>query len=126
MIAAGGGGIPVLQQGTQLRGASAVIEKDYASGKMAEALDADELLILTSVEKVSPSFNTEQEELLGEISVAEAKEYMGQGQFEPNTMLPKVEASAEFVGKKEGRRAVITSIDKAREGYLGKTGTIIR
>ncbi len=78
-----------------------MIEKDYASGKMAEALDADELLILTSVEKVSLSFNTEQEELLGEISVAEAKEYMGQGQFEPNTMLPKVEASAEFVGKRK-------------------------
>lgn len=126
VIAGGGGGIPVLQQGTQLRGASAVIEKDYASGKIAEALDADELLILTSVEKVSLGYQTENERLLGEISVAEAKEYMGQDQFEPNTMLPKMEASVEFVEKKNGRRAVITSIDKAREGFLGKTGTIIR
>ncbi len=125
VIACGGGGIPVLEQKTELKGASAVIEKDYASGKLARLLDADELMILTSVEKVAVGYHTDQEELLGEISVDKAREYMARGEFEPNTMLPKVEASVEFVEEKEGRRAVITSIDKAVEGYLGKTGTVI-
>ncbi|MGN0252036.1 MAG: carbamate kinase [Oliverpabstia sp.] len=125
VIACGGGGIPVLEQKTELKGASAVIEKDYAAGLLAELLDADELMILTSVEKVAVGFHTETEELLGELTVEQAKAYMADQQFEANTMLPKVEASVEFVEKGEGRKAVITSIDKAVEGYLGKTGTII-
>ena len=125
VIACGGGGIPVLEQKTELKGASAVIEKDYAAGRLAELLDADELMILTSVEKVAVGFHTEAEELLGEVTVEQAKAYMAEQQFEANTMLPKVEASVEFVEKGEGRKAVITSIDKAVEGYLGKTGTII-
>lgn len=125
VIACGGGGIPVLEQKTELKGASAVIEKDYAAGRLAELLDADELMILTSVEKVAVGFHTESEELLGEVTVEQAKAYMAAQQFEANTMLPKVEASVEFVEKREGRKAVITSIDKAVEGYLGKTGTII-
>lgn len=125
VIACGGGGIPVLEQKTELKGASAVIEKDYAAGRLAELLDADELMILTSVEKVAVGFHTEAEELLGEVTVEQAKAYMAEQQFEANTMLPKVEASVEFIEKREGRKAVITSIDKAVEGYLGKTGTII-
>ena len=125
VIACGGGGIPVLEQKTELKGASAVIEKDYAAGRLAELLEADELMILTSVEKVAVGFHTETEELLGEITVEQAKAYMADQQFEANTMLPKVEASVEFLEKGEGRKAVITSIDKAVEGYLGKTGTII-
>ena len=125
VIAAGGGGIPVLEQGTELKGASAVIEKDYTSGRLAEQLDADELLILTSVEKVSVNFHKQDEEELGEISVAQAKEYMAEGQFEANTMLPKIQASVEFVEQGEGKKAVITSIDKAVDAYLGRTGTVI-
>lgn len=125
VIACGGGGIPVLEQKTELKGASAVIEKDYAAGRLAELLEADELMILTSVEKVAVGYHTSEEQLLGEITVAEARNYMEQVQFEANTMLPKVKASVEFVEKGEGRRAVITSIDKAVEGYLGKTGTVI-
>ncbi|NCB91617.1 MAG: carbamate kinase [Clostridia bacterium] len=125
VIACGGGGIPVLEQKTELKGASAVIEKDYTSGKLAELLDADELMILTSVEKVAVNYHVQDEKLLGEITVEEAKEYMKQGQFEANTMLPKVEASVEFLEKGKGRKAVITSIDKAVEAYLGKTGTVI-
>ncbi len=126
VIACGGGGIPVLQQHTRLQGASAVIEKDYASGRLAEDLDADELLILTSVEHVSVNYQTEGEKQLGEITVSQAREYMEKEEFEKNTMLPKIEASVDFVEKKDGRRAVITSIEKAKDGFLGKTGTIIR
>ena len=126
VIAAGGGGIPVMEQGIDLHGASAIIEKDLASGKLAELLDADELMILTSVEKVSLNYKSDTEELLGEVSVEEAKKYMDEDHFEPTTMLPKIEASVSFVEKKPGRRAVITSIDKAKEGFLGKTGTIIK
>lgn len=125
VIACGGGGIPVLEQGTELKGASAVIEKDLTSGKLAQLLSADELMILTSVERVSLSYHTQEEKLLDTITVKEAKEYMEQGQFEPNTMLPKMQASVEFVESGEGRKAVITSIDKAIEGYEGKTGTVI-
>lgn len=125
VIACGGGGIPVLEQKTELKGASAVIEKDYAAGKLAELLDADELLILTSVEKVAVNYHTGQERLLEHLGVEDARGYMAQGQFEANTMLPKVEASVEFVEKGSGRKAVITSIDKAVDGYLGRTGTVI-
>ena len=125
VIAAGGGGIPVMEQGIDLHGASAIIEKDYTSGRLAEQLDADELLILTSVEKVSVNFHKQDEEELGEISVAQAKEYMAEGQFEANTMLPKIQASVEFVEQGEGKKAVITSIDKAVDAYLGRTGTVI-
>ena len=124
VIAAGGGGIPVLEQKEELKGASAVIEKDLVSGLLAEELHADELMILTSVEHVSIGHNTEQPQPLGRITVAEAERYMEEGQFEPGTMLPKIEASVSFL-KKGGKRAVITSIDRAKDGYLGRTGTVI-
>lgn len=125
VIAGGGGGIPVLEQGEILRGASAVIEKDLLSGLLAELLHADELLILTSVEHVSLSYQSGTPKPLGAITAAEAEQYMADGQFEAGTMLPKIEAAVDFL-KKGGKRAVITSIDKAREGYLGRTGTIIQ
>ena len=124
VIAGGGGGIPVLEQEETLRGASAVIEKDLLSGLLAELLHADELMILTSVEHVSLSYQSGDPVPLGRLTTAEAEKYMEEGQFEEGTMLPKIEASVNFL-KKGGRRAVITSIDKAREGYLGRTGTII-
>ncbi len=126
VIACGGGGIPVLEQRTTLKGASAVIEKDYACGVMAEELDADELLILTSVEHVSVNYETEEEILLEATTLSDAKRYIEGGEFEENTMLPKMQASVSFVEKRAGRRAVITKIDKAYEGYMGKTGTIIK
>ena len=125
VIACGGGGIPVLQQGTRLQGASAVIEKDYASGRLAQELDADELLILTSVEHVSVNYGAKGQRELTSITAAQAREYMANHEFEKNTILPKMESSVEFVEQKPGRRAVITSIDRAKEGFLGKTGTII-
>ena len=125
VIACGGGGIPVLEQGAQLRGASAVIEKDLTSGLLAEKLDADQLLILTSVQKVSLNLQTPQEVYLDKISVEEAKKHMAANQFAPGSMLPKFEAGVSFVEKGEGRKAVITDIPHAKDGYLGKTGTII-
>lgn len=126
VIACGGGGIPVLQQDNHLKGASAVIEKDLAAGKMAEDINADELIILTSVEKVRINMNTPMESELGEITVKEAKQYMEEGHFGAYNMLPKFKASVEFIEKREGRKALITSFDKLKEGLKGRTGTIIK
>ena len=125
VIACGGGGIPVLAQGLELHGDSAFIEKDYDSGRMAELLNADVFMVFTSVENVCVGYNTEQESPLEHITVAEAQKYIDEGQFEPNTMLPKIEAGVSFLEKGNGRKVIITSIDKALEGYLEKTGTII-
>ena len=125
VIAAGGGGIPVLPQNEELKGASAVIEKDLTSGLMAEMLNADMLMILTSVENVSINYGTPDEKSLEHITVADAKKYIAEGQFGENSMLPKMEAAVSFLEKGIGRTAVITSIDSALAGFQGKTGTII-
>ena len=126
VIACGGGGIPVLQQDNHLKGASAVIEKDLAAGRMAEEIDADELVILTSVEKVKIHIGRPEEEELGQITVEQAKEYMDAGHFGKYNMLPKFSASVAFIEKRKGRSALITSFDKLDEALKGKTGTIIR
>ena len=119
------GGIPVLPQNEELKGASAVIEKDLTSGLMAEMLNADMLMILTSVENVSINYGTPDEKPLEHITVADAKKYIAEGQFGENSMLPKMEAAVSFLEKGIGRTAVITSIDSALAGFQGKTGTII-
>ena len=126
VIAAGGGGIPVLQQDNRLKGASAVIEKDLAAGKLAEELQADELIILTSVEKVSINKGRPEEATLGEITVEQAKKYMEEGHFGIYNMLPKFRASVEFIEKGEGRSAMITSLNSLKDGLKGKTGTVIK
>ena len=126
VIAAGGGGIPVLEQGTQLNGASAIIEKDLAAGLLAEELNADTLLILTSVENVSLNLGKADEQKLGSISAADAKKYIEEDQFASGSMLPKIEAGISFIEKGEGRAAVITDMAHAKEGYEEKAGTIIR
>lgn len=126
VIAAGGGGIPVMEQGIDLHGASAIIEKDLASGLMAESLNADTLMILTSVEKVSLNLGTDKEEFLDEITVEEAIKYMGENQFAPGSMLPKFQAGVSFIQKGTGRRTIITDMAHARDGYREKTGTIIK
>lgn len=126
VIAGGGGGIPVMEQGVELKGASAVIEKDLLSGKLAELLNADTLLILTSVEKVGLNHESDHEELLGAITVEEARKYMEEGHFAPGSMLPKFQAGVSFVENGEDRKTVITDIPNAKKGYLGKTGTIIQ
>lgn len=126
VIACGGGGIPVLTQGAELKGASAVIEKDLTSGVLAKDIDADCLMILTSVEHVALNYGKENEEALSNISVDEVKKYMKEGHFDPTSMLPKVEASINFLESKKDGKAIITSIDMARQAYLGKTGTVIQ
>lgn len=126
VIAAGGGGIPVLEQDNHLRGASAVIEKDLIAGKLAEGIDADMLIILTNVEKVCINMGQPDETPLGEITVEQAKAYMEEGHFGIYNMLPKFRAAVEFIEKREGRSACITSFDKVTEALKGKTGTIIK
>ena len=126
VIAAGGGGIPVMEQGIDLHGASAIIEKDFASELLAEELNADTLLILTSVEKVSLNKDTDKETYLDTVSVADARKYIDENQFTAGSMLPKIEAAVAFVEKGNGHRTIITDIAHAKDGYKEKTGTIIK
>ena len=126
VIAAGGGGIPVMEQDNHLKGASAVIEKDLAAGKLAEGINADMLIILTNVEQVSINMGQPDEERLGEISVEQAKKYMDEGHFGVYNMYPKFRAAVEFIEKGEGRSACITSFDKVKDALRGRTGTIIK
>lgn len=126
VIACGGGGIPVLEQGVDLRGASAVIEKDLIGGKMAVDLNADVLMMLTGVDQVSLNYKSDREKMLGTISVSQAKQYMEEDHFEAGSMLPKFEAAIAFVESGENKEAVITSIARARAAYNGKAGTIIK
>ena len=125
VIAAGGGGIPVLEQDNHLKGASAVIEKDLAAGKLAEGINADMLIILTNVERVCINLGQPDEQPLGELSVQQAKDYMEQGHFGIYNMLPKFKAAVEFIEEREGRCAYITSFDKVKDALKGKTGTLI-
>lgn len=126
VIAAGGGGIPVMKQDNHLKGASAVIEKDLAAGKLAEGVDADILIILTSVDQVCINYGLDTEEKLGKISLEQAKQYMEQGHFGIYNMFPKFRAAVEFIEKREGRSALITSFDKVKDGIRGKAGTTIQ
>lgn len=125
VITVGGGGIPVVQDGNKLIGVPAVIDKDFASAKIAEILDADYLIILTAVEKVAINFGTENEKWLDKLTLEQAKQYIDEGHFAPGSMLPKVKAAMMFAQSKKGRRSLITSLEKAEEGIEGKTGTLI-
>ena len=125
VIAAGGGGIPVMEQDNHLKGASAVIEKDLAAGKLAEGINADILIILTNVEKVFINLGQPDEQPLNEITTSQARAYMEEGHFGIYNMLPKFRAAVEFIEEQEGRRAYITTFDKVKEALKGKTGTLI-
>ena len=125
VIACGGGGIPVTRQGNHLKGASAVIDKDFASELLAEELNADFLIILTAVEKVAINFGKPEEKWLDNLTPDQAKVYMEEGHFAPGSMLPKVQAAVKFAESKEGRTALITLLEKAKEGIQGLTGTQI-
>ena len=125
VIAGGGGGIPVLKQGSRLKSASAIVEKDLTSGKLAELTDADVLMILTNEEHVCIHYHTDAPLPLEHISAAEARRHMEAGEFGEAGMLPKIEASVNFVSQKDNRTAIITSIDHAMAALHGKTGTVI-
>ena len=125
VITVGGGGIPVVRREGRLVGVPAVIDKDFASAKLAELLDADLLVILTAVEKVAVNFGKPDQKGLDALTPAEAREYIAQGQFAPGSMLPKVEAAVQVAESKPGRTALITLLEKAKDGIEGKTGTAI-
>jgi len=125
VIACGGGGIPVVLQSNHLKGASAVIDKDFASCLLAQELNADCLIILTAVEKVAINFGKENEEWLADINTDQSKQYISEGHFAPGSMLPKVQAAISFAESAPGRTALITLLEKSREGIQGKTGTRI-
>lgn len=126
VIACGGGGIPVLSQGNKLQGASAVIEKDLAAGKLAELIDADMLVILTSVDKVRLNFGTDEEEGLDTLSVEKAKKYLENGMFEEGTMAPKIQAAVDFIGESAIKSVLITKLNKDDGAIAGGMGTLIK
>ena len=126
VVACGGGGIPVIAQGNHLKGVAAVIDKDFASAKLAEQLDADCLIILTAVEKVAINFGKPNQTWLDTLTPSQARVYMEEGQFAPGSMLPKVQAAVQFAESKQGRSSLITLLEKAKEGIAGETGTIIK
>ena len=125
VIAVGGGGIPVIRKDGKLYGTPAVIDKDFGSELLAELLDADVLVILTAVEKVAINFNKPDQKGLDDLTPAQAKVYMDENQFAKGSMLPKVQAAVKFAESKAGRTALITLLEKAKDGIAGKTGTRI-
>ena len=125
VITCGGGGIPVVDRDGALVGARAVIDKDNASSLLASTFGADYLVILTAVEKVAINWGKENQEWLADLTVDQAKEYIAEEQFAKGSMLPKVEAAIRFAESGEGRNALITLLEKAREGINGETGTVI-
>lgn len=126
VIACGGGGIPVLAQNNRLQGASAVIEKDLAVGKLAELLDADMLVILTSVDKVCLNYGKEDEVKLDTLSLADAKKYLAAGEFGEGTMAPKIEAAIDFIGESAIRSVLVTKLNKEAGEITGGMGTLIK
>jgi len=127
VVACGGGGIPVyITEGHHLKGAAAVIDKDFASCVMAQQLKADTLIILTAVEKVALNFGKPNQRWLDALTPEEAERYISEGHFAPGSMLPKVRSAVAFARSAPGRSALITLLEKARDGVAGRTGTVIR
>lgn len=125
VIAAGGGGIPVIEQNGALRGASAVIEKDSIASRLAVDTEADMLIILTGIDSVKIDFEKETERSVAMMSTGEAKRYLDEGQFGEGTMKPKIEAAIAFLEKRPEAKVLITSLSKARDAIEGNTGTTI-
>lgn len=126
VITVGGGGIPVVEsEDGSLTGVAAVIDKDKSSAKLAKDLDAEMLVILTAVDRVCINFNKPNQEELASINLEEANKYIEEGHFAKGSMLPKVEACVDFVKSSTNGKALITSLEKAKEALHGSTGTII-
>lgn len=126
IITCGGGGIPVIKTKRGYKGVDAVIDKDRTSSLLAMKLQADILLILTTVEKASINFNTPQEKKIGNITLDEAQAYIDNHEFAEGSMLPKIEACMIFAKHCKGKKAIITSLAKAKQAIEGKTGTVIK
>ncbi|MBP3040547.1 carbamate kinase [Bacillaceae bacterium Marseille-Q3522] len=125
VISAGGGGIPVIEKDTGLEGVEAVIDKDFASEKLADLINADVLLFLTAVDHVYVDYNKLTQKKLRDVTVAEIKALSENGEFSAGSMLPKVEAAVHFVEVNPVRKAIITTIDQAFNAFQGNTGTVI-
>lgn len=125
VIACGGGGIPVLDQSRGLKGASAVIEKDYTAAKLADMIDADALMILTSSDYITYSDENGNKVELKELSASEANSLIENNKLNPLTTLPKVSAALNFVTAGKNRVGIITNVDKAKLGIRRKIGTIV-
>ena len=126
VIACGGGGIPVLQQGARLKGASAIVEKDLASAKLAELVGADMLLFLTGIDKVYKNFGKDNQEGLDQLTLDETSTLINEGQFTSGSMLPKVQAAASFVALHPKNSAIIADLHDAKAAIRGKAGTIFK
>jgi carbamate kinase len=125
VVTAGGGGIPVIRQGNHLKGVSAVVDKDWASAKLAEMIDADLLIILTAIEKVAIRFGKPDQQWVDRVSIEDAERHLAEGQFAEGSMRPKIEAALDFARSRPGRKTLITLLAKAKDGIEGRTGTVV-
>lgn len=123
VITVGGGGIPVIRKNGKLVGVPAVIDKDFASAKLAELVNADMLVILTAVDRVAINFGKPEQKLLDKINLEEAQKYIDEGHFAPGSMLPKVQAAMGFAGTKG--KAIIAALENAGKAIKGESGTLI-
>lgn len=125
VIACGGGGIPVIEQQSVLKGASAVIEKDDIAGKLAADLNCDELIILTDVDCVYKDYGRASMTPIRSMTIARAKALIADGQFEAGTMLPKIEAGIAYLEKVPAGKVLITSMENVKDAIAGRAGTVI-
>lgn len=125
VIAAGGGGIPVVRDGVNLKGIDAVIDKDFASSKLADLIQADRLILLTAVSRVMVNYGKPNAKPIEKMNLKEAHQYIKEGQFAPGSMLPKVEAAMLFVKNHKQRQAIIASLKEAKLAITGQSGTAI-
>lgn len=125
VISTGGGGIPVIETENGITGVEAVIDKDFASEKLAELVDADALIILTGVDNVYIDFNKPSQKKLEDVTVAKLNEYIKEGYFAAGSMLPKVEAAIKFAETSSERKTIITSLEQAVNALNGKAGTVV-
>ena len=126
VICAGGGGIPVVNKDNKLEGVAAVIDKDYASSKLADLINADYLVILTAVDNVCINFNKPDQKKLEKVTTTELSKYLEEGHFAKGSMYPKVQACLNFVKSGDNKTAIIASLDNAKEAFKEKAGTIIK
>ena len=126
VICAGGGGIPVINKNNKLEGVAAVIDKDYASSKLADLINADYLVILTAVDNVCINFNKPNQKKLEKVTTTELNKYLEEGHFAKGSMYPKVQACLNFVKSGDNKTAIIASLDNAKEAFKEKAGTIIK